>query len=134
MTCLEAREALLTVEPDELCGAGDTELARHLASCESCARLATALERDLGAVRDLVVHRARRLTRGTFAVGTLVAAAAIVAVMVRRPEAPPAAPEPVNAPVSNVVSVQVAPGQQATVLKTKDPKVTVVWLTPGGGL
>jgi hypothetical protein len=40
----------------------------------------------------------------------------------------------VNAHPADVVSVQVAPGKHATVFKTSDPTVTVVWLTDGGGL
>ena len=87
------------------------------------------------------VQAALQLAYGVFPAGyirravlvTLPIAAALVGVVVLLPpkhETP--APAAINARPANVVSVEVEPGQHATVFKTKDPTVTVVWLTPGG--
>jgi hypothetical protein len=35
--------------------------------------------------------------------------------------------------VAKQISLTVAPGQTAAVMKTADPAVTVIWLSPGGG-
>jgi hypothetical protein len=49
----------------------------------------------------------------------------------RRAEPPRVSRSPL--PVARTVSLEVGRGQQATVLKTADPKVTVIWLSSGEG-
>jgi hypothetical protein len=66
------------------------------------------------------------------AVGIPAAAAAVVlGAFIARPGEESTARPPASIP-TNVVSVDVKAGQRATVLKTSDPKVTVVWISPGG--
>lgn len=137
MNCTEAREAILVAEPHELSDADGTPLSEHLRRCERCAAMVHSLALDLAGLSRSVPIRSVRRVRAIAALTLIPVAAAIVGILAVRPgPAPrPIAPAPpVNVRTANVVSVEVAPGQQATVIKTKDPKVTVVWLTPGGGL
>ena len=143
MNCDTAREAMLVADPGELRGdVSATPLATHLASCEQCGELARRLANDLDVLSATIVARAgdgrrKRSVRRVALIAAIPLAAAVVAfaVLGTRDEspipAPPAAARPV---VSNMVSVDIARGQQATVIRTRDPKVTVVWLTNGGGL
>jgi hypothetical protein len=63
------------------------------------------------------------------------AAAAVVAVFVqtRASSQRTAAERDAQTQVTHGVGVDVSRGQQATVIKTADPKVTIIWLTPGVG-
>jgi hypothetical protein len=131
MTCDEAREAMMTAEPLELAGRGSGVFAEHLAECPVCAESARALRAALPMLANRVNRRARR--RAAMVVGIPAAAAAtVLGVFIARPggDGEPVAPH-VNIP-ANVVSVDVKAGQRATVFKTNDPKVTVVWISPGG--
>jgi hypothetical protein len=125
---------MLTADPAELRGEGASNLATHVAACDECRAVARAMDADLQAMFAIVpARRARRMRR--VALFALPVAATIVGVVVARPshnEDSPTATVPVNAASQHVVSIEVARGQQATVFKTSDPKVTVVWLTPGG--
>lgn len=142
MNCYEAREAMLVADPMELRGDLEhaTPLTTHLASCETCHECARRLSNDLGVLSMTVTARTgiesrRSGFRRVALIAAIPAAAAVVAfaaVLRVRSESP--APEGVQRTASNVVSVDIARGQQATVIRTQDPKVTVVWLTPGGGL
>lgn len=135
MTCDEAREAMMTAEPQELIGRGDGAgagaLAAHLAGCPACAEKAMKLGAALAPLSREMNRRARR--RAAMVVGIPAAAAAVVlGVFIARP-ANDAERVALHAPIpANVVSVDVKAGQRATVLKTSDPKVTVVWISPGG--
>ena len=130
MICIDAREAMLIAGPSELRGEGDTELAAHLGSCDVCRRLAAGLAGD---ARRLSVSIAKRSSRRIALIGTLPAAAAalIVAAMVMR-KGPAERPTLGTKRPASVVSVDVAPGQHAAVLKTADSSVTVVWLIGEG--
>ena len=137
MNCNDARAAMLVAEPRDLNADGGSPLATHLHDCPECAERARILGANLEGLRRRVGTRASQRTRGVLLIAAIpVAAAVIVAVALdRRVPAVPAAPIAHDVPrAEKMVSVDVARGQQATVLKTKDPKVTVVWLTPGGGL
>ena len=131
MTCDDAREVMMTAEPRELRGQGHGAFAAHLAGCPACAETARTLGAVLPRLSDAVHRRSRR--RAAMVVGIPAAAAAVVlGVFISRPDddgarVVPRAPSP-----ANVVSVDVKAGQRATVLKTSDPKVTVVWISPGG--
>jgi hypothetical protein len=142
MNCTEARDAMLVAELAELRARdASTPLSTHLADCSACrARAAsianqTAYMGALVAERRGTAHRIRPIRRFVFIASLPVAAALIVAVVLNlRPRAT-VAPETASAsrPVVRNVSVDVAPGQQTTVLKTADSTVTVIWLTPGVG-
>ena len=131
MTCDDARDAMMTAEPGELLGVGDGVLAAHLAGCPACAKEARTLRSVLPRLSERVNRRGRR--RAAIVVGVPAAAAAVVlGVFIARPggdDGRIVARAPIPA---NVVSVDVKAGQHATVLKTSDPKVTVVWISPGG--
>jgi hypothetical protein len=120
---------MMIAEPRDLSGAGESELARHIASCAECKQVAFALDASLQRFARLV---ARRSARRIAAVAALPIAAAILVIVAvaphsqlrRRPVVLLQSLRP-----ASVVSVDVAPGQRAAVLKTADPTVTLVWLT-----
>ncbi|HEY4307308.1 MAG TPA: hypothetical protein VGM82_22745 [Gemmatimonadaceae bacterium] len=138
MTCDIARDALLDV--DLTIRDHSSKLGRHLLECDACARIADALVRDVTSLRIAVRRRARkrRQIATAAAISTLAATAVFAFVHVNRPTGSTleAAPLTVNAAPAGVVSVQVPPGKTAIVLRTTDPKVTVLWLSnsTGGGL
>ena len=130
MNCVEAREAMLIAEPAALRGDGNTPLAAHIASCGACGRIAVGFRADL---RQLSTSIAKRSSRRIALFTALPAAAAILIVatiVVRR--GPAVRPALTAQRPARVVSVDVAPGQRAAVLKTADSSVTVVWLIGEG--
>lgn len=131
MTCDDAREAMMTAEPRELLGYGEGALVAHLADCPTCAEKARTLGSVFPRLAEVVDRRSRR--RAAMFVGIPAAAAAVVlGVFIVRPDDDGARAVPRVPIPANVVSVDVKAGQRATVLKTSDPKVTVVWISPGG--
>jgi hypothetical protein len=131
MTCNEARQAMMTAEPWELVAAGSGALAAHIADCPACAETAKVLNSALSPLAEGVNRRGRR--RAAMVVGIPAAAAAVVlGVAIARPNGDGERAAPHVAIPANVVSVEVKAGQHATVLKTSDPRVTVVWISPGG--
>lgn len=138
MTCTEARDAITVANLSELRASDDAPLAEHLQHCAECRVLADVVLRGTsvlmsGNARRARLHRSR--VRRVTAWSSVAAAATIVAVVADRRE-PTARPEPTRSaslPVARQVSLEVARGQQATVLKTSDPKVTVIWLSSGEG-
>ena len=139
MTCPEARRAMLVADPAELRGETETPLAAHIAGCADCRQAATMFAAGTAQLAVASANRAaiqrRRVSRSTIGLALVpVAAAAVFAAVLltkssRRVERPSLAP----LPVARTVSLEVARGQQATVLKTADPKVTVIWLSSGEG-
>lgn len=132
MNCIDAREAMLTAEPDELAAVSISPLGEHLAACQSCRAMAVALTHDLDSLSALVRNsaRTRRIHRATW-IGALAAAAAIIAFVLPTRRESPSEDTPVRG-VATGISVDVKPGQQAAVIATRDPKVTVVWIIQGG--
>jgi len=131
---------MLTADPAELHGRGGGALAEHVAACPACRALARALANDLDALGAAV---SRRWSHREHVVVTLLPIAALVVGVLtfsvhrarsRAVSAPAPAVAAVRAPGPQTVSVDVARGQHATVFKTKDPTVTVVWLSNDGGL
>jgi hypothetical protein len=131
---------MLIAEPAELLREKDSPLATHLAGCDDCRRTSAIIA---GATRQLGVTIASRATvapqrisrRASGLALVPVAAAAVFVVMIsnrvpRRAE-PRVSRTPL--PVARTVSLEVGRGQQATMLKTADPKVTVIWLSSGEG-
>jgi hypothetical protein len=138
MTCAEARDAMLVADLSELTGdRGD--LAEHLAICPRCRALAAAIVQDSARLASAARRRARsRRSRRMLIATTLPIAAGLAGVASLRFLGAPSAPAPVGAartalPVARRVSLTVERGQTATVLKTADPSVTVIWLSPGVG-
>jgi predicted anti-sigma-YlaC factor YlaD len=149
MRCSEAGAAILTADRSELAPGGESPLSAHLRDCEPCRAAAAHVDAATALLACAVARRppvsdegpasrwyARRRLVGLAA---LPIAAAIIGLLVyaRNDDVGPRA-APVSrmaAPLSRaVVSVDVARGQTATVLKTRDPNVTIIWLAPGGGL
>jgi len=140
MNCTEARDAMLVAELADLTGVTDTPLATHIAGCAECRRASAII---VGATRQVGVTIAgrakvapRRISRRAIGVALVpVAAAAVFAVVLSGRFSRTAEPRVSLAPlpVARTVSLEVARGQQATVLKTADPKVTVIWLSSGEG-
>jgi len=130
MTCDDAREATMTAEPGELLGRGTGALAEHIAGCPVCAKNARVLSSALSPLAVTVNRRSHR--RAALVVGIPAAAAAVVlGVFIAQPDDDTVVVQRTTVP-ANVVSVDVKAGQHATVFKTSDPKVTVVWISPGG--
>ena len=139
MTCTEARDAIDVADLSELRASNDSPLARHLRECAECRRVAGVVLRGTAALMLGSARRERtrrsRLRRVT-AWSSVAAAATIVAVVATDRHEPPPRPQPTRSaslPVARHVSLEVGKGQQATVLKTSDPKVTVIWLSSGEG-
>src|ERR1700733_3852095 len=128
MTCDVARDALLDADLPIIDDSSD--LARHLRDCRACARIAAALTRDIWLLRASVRRRGRRRRHiAIAATASMLGAAAIVVALVRLNNRVTSSPAVVNTAPAGVVSVQVPPGKTATVMQTRDPKVTIVWLT-----
>ena len=139
MTCREARDAIEVAELSELVANDGSALAEHLSGCAECRRVAAVV---VGGTASLSAGVSRRETasrvraRRVTAWSSVAAAATIVAVVIvnrRQPTIRPESARFASLPVARHVSLEVAPGQQATLLKTSDPKVTVIWLSSGEG-
>jgi hypothetical protein len=87
---------------------------------------------DLGSLNKVVAARSRRNVRLILAL-IPIAAAMIVAVAIAT-RAPAAKPTEIARSIAPRVSVRVSPGTRAAVFTTKDPKVTVVWISNERGL
>ena len=150
MDCQTARGLLLEADPAELRGDGDSPLAAHLRACAACRARADAIlagEAELdAALRTLAAPRSgtrvsplrpRRSAAMRFGAAAVPLAAAAVAagIVVSGRGAAPVAERP------GVITERIArslfapppvvrpePGRTATVLKTRDPGVTLVWI------
>jgi hypothetical protein len=131
MNCTEAREAMLVAEPAEFRAGGGSELAAHVGECAACRSLARALAGDLDRLSSRIRARSRRRTLVLAALPIAAVLVAAVAVMTRRADQPTVAAQPRTDRPASVVSVDVAVGQRATVIKTADPKTTLVWISSG---
>jgi hypothetical protein len=140
MNCTQAREALLVADLAELRGEAGTPLSAHVGACPDCRRAASMIADGTAHLGSTIVYRRGRRARVSRRAAVLwlvpVAAALVVAVSLNvrasRRDAPPrVSRDPL--PVVRTVSLEVGRGQQVTVLKTADPKVTVIWLSSGEG-
>lgn len=139
MNCTDARDAMLVAELAELQMKAATPLTSHLVECAECRARAASVSSQTAQMDVLLAQRggARRtrpVRRFVLVASLPIAAAVILAATIhaRREEA--VIPRPAHSlPAARNVSVDVAPGQQTTVLKTADSTVTVIWLTPGVG-
>ncbi|HEX6749868.1 MAG TPA: hypothetical protein VF092_21425 [Longimicrobium sp.] len=150
MDCPTARGLLLEADPAELRGDGDSPLAAHLRECADCRARADAIlagEAELdAALRTLTAPRAgtrviplrpRRSAAMRFGAAAVPLAAAAVAAGIvlfgrgttSTPERPGVITERIARslfPAPPVVRPE--PGRTATVLKTRDPGITLVWI------
>ena len=135
MTCSETRERMLVADLAEL-QSESSALGAHVAGCASCKAAASALVSTTVALGSRVGRRRVSSRRNRIAMlAALPVAAAIVGILFqKRVSSNRDAGDPmVRSSVTHGIGVDIAPGQQATVIKTADPKVTVIWLTPGVG-
>jgi hypothetical protein len=135
MNCLEARQVMLTAEPAELRGLGQTELASHIRSCQACGQAAqrVLLATDLLAAKlDSTARATRKPARWSRQPAWLALpiAAALAAVLVsRRPD------ELVLPRVGNLQDVKRpvvqpvvnAPANRNVAVFKATEKITVVW-------
>jgi len=139
MNCTEARDALLVADRAELRAESDTPLTTHVQTCAECRRLAAVILRGTEGLERSTIGRGKRRRQSVRRFALLavlpIAAAVVVAVVINaRSPGGASSPRTVSSlPVVRQVSLEVARGQHATVLRTADPKVTVIWLSSGEG-
>ena len=141
--CATATDLLLEAEPAELRGEGESALAAHLRECASCrgqaelllgeqARLAHALD-TITAVHTTPRSQHRPVTRRWLprVLLPVAAAAAAVIVFVARPAQRADEPLPpllvLPARIAEVPVVNASTDRNVAVMRTADPKITVVW-------
>ncbi len=150
VNCEMALEQMLESDVEDLTGESGTDLAAHIVTCERCQAVASELVdgqrrladglrameagRPVDAVLDEVRAQATRRRRRARAFGVLVpfAAAAALALLItsdRSGTVPPPSdavvPESAT-PVPRTL-VRLPPATNAMLLKTDNPKITVVW-------
>jgi len=105
------------------------------AAMPQCRALAAAILRDTASLGTVVEARAkrRRVRRAAALVALPIAAGAVIAVALNARDHDDAPRVQQSLPVVKQVSLTVQEGQRATLIKTQDPNVTVIWLSPGGG-
>jgi len=150
MECDQARRLLLEADLAELTPDADSDLGRHLATCERCWSAADGIRRAEGALGEwlrartpredaagalararLEAHRRTRIRRVGRAASMLAAAALAGILLVPRP-VPPAPPlaAPWPAARGSGFSVTPPPGRAVVVLHPADPRIVVVWYLP----
>ena len=149
MNCEMALEQMLASDVEDLTGESGTDLAAHVVVCERCQAVASeivegqrrladglrAMEagRTVDAVLDEVRAQATRRRRRARVFGVLVpfAAAAALALLItsdRSGRVPSDAVVPESATaVPPRTLVRLPPATNAMLLKTDNPKITVVW-------
>jgi hypothetical protein len=135
MTCDQARDALLVADLSDI-SAAEGDLAAHLEACPACRERARFIVMQTAILDAAVRRRARGRSRRMLVIASLPIAAGLIAIATVRSSAPePAlrARRTSPLPVARQVSLTVERGQTATVFKTADPSVTVIWLSPGVG-
>jgi hypothetical protein len=140
MNCTEAREALLVADLAELRGKAETPLGAHIGACPNCRRAASVIALGTAGLGSSIVRRRSRGSRRSRRVVTLLVplAAAMVLAVVLNGRRASVSEQPLRVahdplPVARTVSLEVKRGQRVTMLKTADPKVTVIWLSSGEG-
>jgi hypothetical protein len=140
--CATATDLLLVAAPAELRGAGDSELAAHVRTCASCraqaelllaeeARLARALD-TLTALHTATVSDRRPLRRWAprLLLPLAAAAAAMVVLMTREAQRNRGPLPPLLVPPTRVAEVPVVNAssrRNVAIMRTSDPRITVVW-------
>jgi hypothetical protein len=146
MKCAEARDAMLTADMDELRGDADTALARHIAACAECARIALLITEDAASMNHAlmtlstpvptrtaaVTSHTRKRLRPPFALAAAAALAciAVSAALMQRELARRAGDAyPLYLPpvVAHAGPVNKTGDGAVAVIRTSNPKITVVW-------
>ncbi|HEX6308740.1 MAG TPA: hypothetical protein VFZ69_11160 [Longimicrobiales bacterium] len=134
--CAGVRELLLTAEPGELQGTGDSPVARHVRECARCARDAGRIleaQDELGAAlatlgRGEAPTRTRVRRRAPGFAAALTAAAAVTLLLLRPGAERELEPLPGPTVVVTEVPIVNAAGLDAVaVMQTGNPRITVVW-------
>jgi hypothetical protein len=136
MTCSEARDQLRVADLDDLEPTQPGPLAAHISECESCRAAAARVVSETMLLRRGVQHRRMSSRRNrVMLLAAIPAAAAVIAIFVqaRASSRRNAVEHNAQTQTTSGVGVDVSRGQHATVIKTADPKVTIIWLTPGVG-
>lgn len=138
--CATATELLLTAEPAELRGTGDSELAAHVRACTSCrsqaelllanqTQLAHALD-TLTSLHSTAVTALRPVRRWAPRLLLPLAAAAAAVIVSRVVERAVEPLPPIIVPPTRVAEVPVVNAsteRNVAVMRTSDPNITVVW-------
>jgi hypothetical protein len=103
----------------------------HVGECEACRSLARALAGDLDRLSWRIRARSRRRTVMLAALPIAAVVVATITVVTKRADQPAVAVQPRTDRPASVVSIEVGVGQQATVIKTADPRTTLVWISSG---
>ena len=133
MKCMEANQALLIAEIDELRGTGDTALAAHIRECTACRmKAARILEANALLASELSTAvpgkaRARRVMPVWLPIALAAAFAGVMLVDTTETIAPPRIGnlDDVKTPVTTT-RVNAQSGQDVAVFQVNE-KVTVVW-------
>jgi hypothetical protein len=124
MRCAEAREPILTADPQELESGAAGPLAEHLGECAACRRSA---DRILAAHRALAEgRRAVRVHRRLRTLAPALAAAAMLVVLLARADHTAPAPVILSHPETMPPLVE-AGAARVAIFSTSRPNVTVVW-------
>ena len=147
MNCELALEQMLEADPEELAARGDSDLASHIAGCKRCRAVASeilatqemlaeslrtweaegAVDTVLQGVR-VQVRTDRRRARMRVALLPLAAAAVFTLVVTSDMwRSVPPVPSPPTSAVERRPSFAIPPATNAVLLKTDNPKITVVW-------
>ena len=150
MPCEMKLDVLLEAEPEELAGVGDTALAQHVARCSRCRAIAGELlegqtllaeglrlltpARNVESVVDRIrLQAARRRLRSRLRTVVLpLAAAAVLSVLVVGARVPRRTVFDDTtargaATLEAARAIRVSPARNVAVMKTDNPKITVVW-------
>lgn len=150
MPCEMKLDVLLEAEPDELAGVGDTAVAQHVVLCSRCRAIADEIlegqallaeelrvltpARNVESVVDRVRAQVprRRLRSRLRTVVLPLAAAAVLSILVLGDRVPQRMVSNDTTPhgaarLDAARAIQVSPARNVAVMKTDNPKITVVW-------
>lgn len=144
MNCAAARERLLEADLAELQGLGESELVRHLQSCEPCRKQARVILDQHAALRRALEEQAPRFQLADsprqrrvasparrWAVAVPLALAAGTAILVvtrsRQPAVEPGTSVPAAASAAPGLDVQGPPDRTVAVFQTDNPDIVVIW-------
>jgi hypothetical protein len=128
-------------DPDELRGTAATLLAQHVRACAECRERAATILAESAALADAItavtaahqpmrVQKSRRRRWLAGALLPLAAAAALLVFVMQDRSASDDPLPPILMPVQKVAEVPVVnaqPGRNVAVMRTNNPKITVVW-------
>ncbi|HEY6158403.1 MAG TPA: hypothetical protein VIV88_13170 [Gemmatimonadales bacterium] len=147
MRCADARERMLEADRNDLAGATDSDLSRHLRGCAGCRAAADRIlevERELGralaaaaprrAANDAVLTATRRgvRRRWIWRSAPLAAAALLAAVLLGRHRPVERSWPSTQRPFAPAdIAVEAPLGGSAAVFRTDNPDVVIIWFFRG---